>query len=483
MKIGYIASEITPFASSGGLGEMAAALPHALCDAGHTVWRAMPFYRSVREMEVEATPIEANLFFPMGEEECQVSICKLNDDSGITTYFVEQADYFNRRELYGDYRDNFERFLCFQKAVVALIDALDLNPDLVHCNDWQTGWIPFLLKYGNDGEGRAATEKTLFTIHNLAYQGIFAGANFATTNLPTECFRMETAEYYGAVNSLKAGVVAADGINTVSPGYAQEIQTEGFGCGLEAAIKYHSNRLTGILNGVDYSIWNPAEDNLIEKKYSPDDLSGKEVCKRELIRQSGLDIKTTRPLLGMVTRLDEQKGIDLLLKIVPELLEKDLGIVILGSGDASYEARCKSLMNKYPRQFWALVGFDQHWAHKIFAGSDIFLQPSQFEPCGLGQMYALKYGTIPIVHAVGGLADTIVDCQTRSDSPEQNGNGFVFSTYRADNLQKAIERALDLFENKANWKKVMLRAMRCDFSMRRMAENYIALYRSLCKAD
>jgi starch synthase len=393
-----------------------------------------------------------------------------------TTFFIRRDEYFDRSYLYSlpyrDYDDNFERFLFFQKAVVGLVDMLGLQLDLVHCNDWQTGLIPAFLKHGVNGQGRDGNERTLFTIHNLAYQGLFPSSNFSTTNLPLSCFSVDGFEYYGQINCMKAGIVFSDFVTTVSPTYAEEIRTEAFGCGLHGVLGDKGDRLTGILNGVDYALWDPATDQLIKSNYSPANLEGKASCKKDLRSVMKLARTPDTPVLGMVTRLTEQKGLDILAGAMEEIMRLDVCVAMLGTGEKKYQRLCQSWAQKWPGRFSIKLAYDNTLAHKIEAGADIYLMPSRFEPCGLNQLYSLKYGTLPVVHQTGGLSDTI--SEITADGTE--GQGFVFQGYNADELVGAVKRAVSMYRKANAWKKSVSRVMQIDYSWKHAAREYSRLY-------
>lgn len=478
MKIAFIASEIVPFASTGGLGDVARALPLALAEKGHQVWRFMPFYRKAAIHAPNAVFTGLRLPVPMDGKQKEAEIWRL-DEHRLTTFFIRHDEFFDREELYGlahrAYDDNFARFVFFQKAVVALIDELKLNPELVHCNDWQTGMVPMFLKYGIDGKGRAGQEKTLITIHNLAYQGVFPSEEFTITNLdPAKCFTIDSAEYYGKINCLKAGIVSADRINTVSPSYAKEIQTPEHGCGLEDVLRYRNDRLNGILNGIDYTLWDPATDPHLPENFDIETVSKKQTCKKKILHKGKLGRSLKAPLLTMISRLTEQKGLDLLADAMPEIMKLDVRFFLLGNGQHEYEELCRSWMNEYPGKFHAEIGFIPELSHQLEAGADIFLMPSRFEPCGLNQMYSQRYGTAPLVHAVGGLNDTVADYE---DTPGQS-TGFKFREYTKEALVNCVKRAVSLYGTEA-WEPLMQRMMSQDRSMLHMAGEYEQLYEKL----
>ncbi len=478
MKIVFAASEILPFASTGGLSEVGAALPKHLLKHGVQVWRIMPLYRRVQEGGYPLKDTGLRLDIPVGFHVYRAEVWECSDPAP-PTYFIRRDEFFDRSQLYGlperDYDDNFERFIFFQKAVVALLDTLNLKPDIVHCSDWQTGLLPLFLRHGIQGMGRNQTERTVFTIHNLAYQGIFSGAQYALTNLPFFCFNIDLLEFYGNVNCMKGGITASDVVTTVSRAYAQEIKTEEFGCGLHGVLARMGDRLVGIIHGADYSVWNPATDTFLAKNFSKEDLSGKRACKEDLMRTMGLTISPESPLLGMITRLVDQKGLDVLAEAMPTLMNMGLGLVVLGAGQERYHDFSHQWAAKWPGRFAVHLGYDVPLAHKIEGGADVYLMPSRFEPCGLNQLYSMRYGTPPVVHATGGLEDTVEDV-----APDGGrGTGFKFKAYTSDGLLSAVQRSLDLLRNPAAWQSLMRRGMGTDFSWENAAEAYLVLYRKL----
>jgi starch synthase len=481
MRVLFAASECRPFASSGGLADVLEALPIAVQGRGVPSARVMPLYRRIREAHAESIrPTGIAFDVPMGDEFWPCEIFALERDD-LTTYLVSREELYDRSELYGlatrPYGDNLERFLFFQKAVVLLLDQFHGADHFthVHLNDWQTGLVPLYLHFGADGKGRVVRETSVFTIHNLAYQGVFPAAKFRLTNLPNHLFNMRNMEFFGQFSMMKAALVAADVLTTVSPTYAREIQTPENGCALDGVLKEQSAKLHGILNGVDYRQWNPATDNLIHAHFSADHLAGKTLCRKELLREFNLPESDSALVIGMVCRLTEQKGVNLIAEAMPELMARDIRFVLLGSGEEMYHQLVKSWLEQYPERFAARLGFDNALAHRIEAGADAFLMPSRFEPCGLNQMYSLKYGTLPIVTNTGGLADTIEDIDVR-DGGAHAGTGFKLAAYDKASLLEALDRAIAAFGARTKWKKAMKRAMGQDFSWDRAAEAYLRLY-------
>ena len=481
MRVLFASSECRPYASTGGLADVLEALPIALKGRGVSCARVMPLYRRIRENFAAAIrPTGISFDIPMADESWPCEIHFLERD-GITTYLVGREELFDRSEIYGTasrpYGDNLERFVFFQKAVVMLIDQFHGadHPAVVHLNDWQTALIPLFLHFGADGKGRVVREKTVFTIHNLAYQGVFPAAKFRHTNLPAHLFNMRNMEFYGQFNMMKAAIVAADILSTVSPTYAREIQTPELGCALDGVLREHRSKLRGILNGVDYRQWNPETDPLIAARFSPTQLEGKTLCRKELLQLFQLEAAETDLVLGMVCRLTEQKGIDLLAEAMPELMQKPVRFVLLGSGEERYQDLVKQWRQDYPGKFGVRLGFDNTLAHQIEAGADAFLMPSRFEPCGLNQMYSLKYGTLPVVNNTGGLADTIEDI-VPTEHGARTGTGFKLARYDKAGLLEAVDRAIHTFANRGRWRKAVKRAMGVDFSWDRAADEVLRLY-------
>ncbi len=487
MKVLFAASEISPYASTGGLADIAKALPDALQSLGVDVVRVVPCYRQIIEKNSNLRDTQMRLQIPVGLSNHTAEVW-IDEVDFPKTYYIRRDEFFDRTYLYGlstrDYDDNFERFTFFQKAVVALIDALKMRPDLVHANDWQTGLLPLFLRHGIHGGGRQQTEKTVFTIHNLAYQGVYPGSSFPISNLPFSCYNMYEIEYYNQLNCMKAGIVVSQYATTVSQSYASEIRTEEHGCGLHGVLMDKGERLVGILNGVNCDEWNPETDPYIAAQFSDNKIDGKHFCKTALLKEMGLDFEPSRPLIGMVTRLAEQKGLDILAQSIERIMQHDLSLVVLGTGQQKYHDLCLEWAKRWPGKFAVRLEFNSGLSHKIEAGSDMFLMPSRFEPCGLNQMYSLRYGTVPIVHATGGLKDTIHNCD---DSVSQGelppvGNGFVFNEYSGAALLQTLELALEKYRNKTFWSLLRSRIMREEHSWSTAARDYIAVYEKALKS-
>jgi starch synthase len=473
MKVLFVASEGLPFSKTGGLADVVEALPKSLVAQGHEVAVLLPAYRGTRSVAVTVP----KLMIALGDLQRFPAILDGGILHGVHYYFVDDPEYFNRDQLYGvageDYPDNAERFAEFCHAAIEFAKQVWM-PDIIHCHDWQTALVPVLLRtqYAQDVKLQSLT--TVFTVHNMGYQGLFPRESMQKIGLPESLFRMDALEFYGRVNFLKGALVFSDYLTTVSPKYAEEIQTPGYGGGLDGVVKGRSDRLAGILNGVDYSVWSPEIDKLIAAHYSPKDLSGKLACKKNLLEVFGFAPEAvSRPLIGIVSRFAGQKGFDLIVEAAPELLAEDLSIVVLGEGEPKYEKQFRELVALYPGKIGVKVAYDNALAHKIEAGADIFLMPSRYEPCGLNQIYALKYGTLPVVRATGGLDDTV----ETYDSKRRRGTGFKFQAYEEAAMLGAIRQALDVFRNyPAVWRRVQSNAMSKDFSWRTSAIEYTRLY-------
>lgn len=481
MKIAYVASEITPFASTGGLAEVAGALPQALSARGHTVWRFMPMYRTIIESPHAIRPLDIKLTIPVGFHNYRAEVWTC-EDPAPRTYFIRRDEFFDRSQLYSlpdrDYDDNFERFVFFQKAVVALIDALQLKPDIVHGNDWQCGLLPYFLQHGIQGRERGRRERCVFTIHNLAYQGVYPGSDFTLTNLPFNAFSVDTMEFYGQVSCMKGGITGSDLVTTVSPTYAQEIQTKEDGFGLDGVLRSVNRRLAGILNGIDMGVWDPAQDARIAANFDPLHMAGKQTCRQKLVQRMRLRPKPDTALIGMVSRMVDMKGMDIIADAMPDLMTRNVVVALLGSGQEKYQKLCAEWAERWPGRFSVRLGYDAQLAHEIQAGSDMSLIPSRHEPCGLTQFYSLRYGTIPVVHAVGGLQDSVEDIGDGGST----GTGFKFSEYSAASLLTAIDRGLDLFRKPDVWARIQQRGMSQDFGWAKPAAEYVDRYQQLLPA-
>ncbi|RMF88822.1 MAG: glycogen synthase GlgA, partial [Nitrospinota bacterium] len=441
-KILYVTPEVAPLATTGGLGDVAGALPPTLRALGHDVRVVMPYYRAVKEKGIAVQPVGSVFPVPLGERNESCQILQAEMQGGVPLYLVQKDKYYDREFLYGppqgDYPDNAERFIFFCRAIPEMVRREVFHPEVIHANDWQTGLIPVYLKTLYREDPRLQGIKTVFTIHNLAYQGLFWYFDLPLTGLPPSLFSPEGIEFYGKISLMKAGIVFADVINTVSKKYREEIQTEAFGCGLDGVLRARRHVLYGILNGVDYQEWNPATDRYIVAHYDPEHLEGKRLCKQDLLSWYGLPQDEEKPVIGMVTRLVEQKGCDLVAEAMDRLLALGVSFVLLATGEERYQQLFQTLRQRYPAQVGVRIEFNHALAHKVVAGADMLLMPSRFEPCGLTQIYALKYGTIPVVHATGGLDDTIQNYKVKTG----RGNGFKFQEYSATALLQKVEEAL-----------------------------------------
>jgi starch synthase len=476
MKILFAASEAVPFAKTGGLADVAGSLPRALADLGHDVRVVMPRYRSADPKRFGLKQV-ATFNVPLGswQERCDILQGRMGKD--VTVYFVDKPIYFDRPELYrtalADYPDNAERFTFFSRAVLELCRELDFRPDIVHGNDWQTGLVPFFLKTLYKGKAPFERTKSVFTVHNLGYQGTFWHWDMRYLGIGWEHFTPEGIEFWGKISFLKAGLVYSDVITTVSKTYSKEIQTsEYYGHGLEGVLAKRAEDLYGIVNGIDYAEWDPSREASIAKKYGVQRPAGKADCKRKLLKTIGLRALDA-PLIGMVTRLVTQKGLDILADSLPELMALNVQLVVLGTGEEQFQRILTEAAALYPQQMRVLLRYDDRLAKNIYAGCDLFLMPSQYEPCGLGQLIALRYGTIPVVRRTGGLADTVQDYNPRTG----RGTGFVFEDYTAAALVECLRRALAVYDDKKKWKGLMQAGMKQDFSWTRSAAEYVKVYR------
>lgn len=474
MKVVFAVSEASPFAKTGGLADVAGALPGALKDAGCQVVLFMPLYRDVRESgcELEETGIEVSV--PMGRRTITAEVVRGTSED-VPVYFIKRDEFYDRSYLYGtpegDYFDNLERFVFFNRAVLEALKKRGFKPDVIHCNDWQTALVPAYLRDLYVDDPFFSRTATVFTIHNLAYQGVFPPGLYDLTGLAPALFNPDGLEFWGKINVLKSGIAYSNVVTTVSEAYAQEIQTEEYGCGLEGLLKRRKGDLYGILNGVDYEEWNTEVDKLIPSHYSKDNFRGKAACKRRLIREFGLPIEYKTPVIGVITRLASQKGLDILSEAIPELMELDLAIAVLGTGDRKYQELLKKLAGKYPEKLSVKIAFNNRLAHLVEAGSDMLLMPSRYEPCGLNQIYSLRYGTIPVVRATGGLDDTVDDYQGG------RGNGFKFEEYSADALVAKVTEAIMVYRDRRKWRSLKQNAMKEDYSWTRAAGEYMDVYK------
>ncbi|OPY00903.1 MAG: Glycogen synthase [Syntrophorhabdus sp. PtaB.Bin047] len=476
MKVLVASPEIFPFVKTGGLADVTGALPKALKTLGVDVRVILPKHKGIED-----------LGFPMKYSNhrisCQVSQSFVDAEiveseyEGIKAYLVEKDEYYYRDYLYstpdGDYLDNAERYIFFAKSILETIKATGFVPDVLHCNDWETALSPVFLKtiYQNDPDLSGVA--TLLTIHNLGYQGIFWHYDMHLLNIGWEYFTPESLEFFGHINFLKGGIIFSDVLSTVSKQYSREIQTPEFGCGLDGILTKRRDDLFGIVNGIDYGDWNPGTDKSLPARYTIEDRANKAVCKKALQQAFDLPADPNVPLLATISRLADQKGFDLISETLEEIHGLGVQYVILGTGERKYHDLFATLAKKYPRSFSIKIAYDNKLAHLMEAGADMFLMPSRYEPCGLNQLYSLKYGTVPVVRGVGGLEDTIIDF---TSSPE-SGTGFKFYEYTKEAMLDTIGRALSLYRDKKAWEGLVTRCMKEDFSWEKSAREYVELYR------
>ena len=477
MKILLASSEVHPYSKTGGLADMVGSLGKALARAGHKVRIATPLYRGIREKFPQIKREDWQFNLPLGARWIQAELFSLEVEKGLTVYFIQQPEFYLRAGLYLEddvgYSDNADRFVFLSKCVAHLARYLPWRPDIVHVNDWQTAIVPALMLHQHRAEGWGNPPPVCLSIHNLAYQGVFPPGAFALTNLPPEFFTVDGAEFYGELNCLKAGIVFADVVTTVSPRYAREITTEEFGCGLDDQLRRRQDRLFGILNGVDHEEWNPADDSFLPRAYSAARLAGKTSCKLALQKEMGLPETANTPLFGTVSRLAEQKGVDIQLGALQEMLSTEMQFVLLGSGSPAYERGYHELARRFPDKVAVRVGYNEGLAHRIEAGCDFYLMPSLFEPSGLNQMYSLRYGTIPVVRATGGLDDSVIDYTEDA----ARANGIKFREFSARALAKAIRKALALYQHPALLRRFRQTAMKADFSWNQTIGEYLKAYK------
>jgi len=481
MKVLFASAEVTPFSKAGGLADVAGALPKALESLNVETRIFTPGYSAIPWDDYDVEDV-ATLNVPIEDTSYPAEIVQtvLPGSKNVPVYFVKNAHFFDRKGIYtvsatGEgYEDNDERFIFFMRAILEWLKQDEWRPDILHSNDHHTALIPAYLK---DVYGELSAIKSIFTIHNMGYQGIYDPDVIPKTGFPLDYHETNPAfQFWGNVNFMKVALYYAHKITTVSPTYAKEIMSSNeFGFGLEDDLKQRESDVSGILNGVDYSEWSPENDSLIPYNFDNKNIARKSKNRNELLRSNRLVAERSTPVIGMISRLVDQKGFDILWEAMEALLEKDLRLIILGTGDQRYERQLEEIRNDFPQKFAINLAYNNKMAHLIEAGSDMFLMPSKYEPCGLNQMYSLKYGTIPIVHATGGLADTIQNY----DPGSHEGNGFSFTEYSSEALLETLERALLTFRNKAQWKFLRDNAMRCDFSWDVSARKYMELYESV----
>lgn len=479
MKVAFVASEGVPFSKTGGLADVVGALPKALAALGHEVEVILPRYRVTPPGS--SIPDAQSLTLPLGAGYKFADVQDGGNAHQVQTYLIDCPELFDREGLYQlrgeDYPDNAQRFAAFSMAALEFLKRGAHPPDIIHCHDWQTALVPVYLRHLYPGDSYFAHTSVMFTLHNLGYQGLFPPHILPQISLHAGLFAVDALEYYGMVNLLKGGIIFSDFITTVSRKYAEEIQTPEFGYGLEGVLYARADRLQGILNGVDYDEWNPATDKFLAANYTPADLRGKEACKRDLLVKMGARSPVlTRPVVGIVSRFASQKGFDLIAAIAEQLATLDVYIVALGSGEPAYEELFRTMAEKHPDKFLVKIAYDNALAHQIEAGSDMFLMPSKYEPCGLNQIYSLKYGAVPIVRATGGLDDTIEPFDGSS------GTGFKFHDYSPQALLASIHAALDAYQTPETWHHAMQNGMKKDYSWTTSARAYSQIYEALKNA-
>jgi starch synthase len=492
IKVLYVTSEVVPFIKTGGLADVSAALPQMLGELGHEVRLLVPKYGAIdeRKFKIHEVVRLKDIKIKIGDKEVVFSIKSSflpGQKVRVQIYFLDNIEYYgSRNSLYvdpltgEDYKDNDERFILLARAAFELIMKLGWVPDIIHSNDWQGALIPAYLKHVYNNEPIFANFKSLFTIHNLGSQGVFPKSTFAKTGLPESLNTEKGILHDGKVNFMKSGLLYADCLNTVSESYANEIRTlEEYGEGLKSVLSKRKNDLFGIINGIDDKVWSPEKDDLITKKYTAKSLEDKEIDKQALVEKFGFKYDPAIPVIGLISRLTDAKGHNLIADSMDELMKLNVQIILLGTGDKKYHILYDKISKKYPEKFACYLGFNDELAHFIEAGADIFLVPSKFEPCGLNQMYSLVYGTIPIVRETGGLADTV----TKFNEKTGEGNGFSFKAYDTLALIKEIKRALKIFDDKKTWLKLMKTGMKSDFSWLSSAKKYIDLYKNILNND
>lgn len=495
LKICMVSSEVVPYAKTGGLADVVGALAIEFAKLGHDVCVILPCYRQVEERGYQMTDY-ARLSVPTGHGLIETRIHELAGSStrvmgpGRLRVFVIRHDpYFFRTGLYQeaglDYPDNLDRFVFFCRAVMELLvyfkEIDQWQTDVLHLHDWQSALCAVYLRTIYESKAWFSKIRSILTIHNLGYQGLFPAEHFARTGLPEQLFTPAALEFYGAVNLLKGGIVFADLLTTVSPTYSHEIQTAEYGCGLDGVIRGRKHVLHGIVNGIDIETWDPAKDAHLAASYSLSDMSGKARCKKALQQELGLHRQKV-PLLGVIARLANQKGIDLVIEVIPELMELDVQVAILGTGDVQYEEQVRELTERYPARVALRNVFDEGLAHRIEAGADLFIMPSRYEPCGLSQLYSLRYGTVPVVRKTGGLADTVVNYTPRAFK-ESRVTGFSFADPSATALLTCLLLALSVYRKKADWQRIVKAGMAQDLSWARSAEIYVQLFEDVLGSE
>lgn len=474
----FCAAEVFPFAKVGGLADVAGALPESLSALGNSLYVAMPFYKKAQDackkQKLKLNPAGTYKISMDGKEEKgEIFQAKWNS---VNMLFVAHDGFFGRDDVYG-YHDDLQRFTFFSRSALEAAKLIDVKPDVIHAHDWHASLIPCFLRTHYKYDSFFNRAAAMYTIHNLAYQGVFEVSALKVLGFGWEVFTMDQLEFYGRVNAMKGGIVYSDAVSTVSEKYMEEIQTPEYGEKLDGLLRSLKQKLHGITNGIDLDVWNPKTDKAVAKAFDANDAGGKTECKRALQKECGFP-ETNAPLFSMVTRLADQKGLDILAPLMEDLLKQDAQFVILGTGTKNYEALLDELSKKYPEKLKVFLKFDDALSHRIYAGGDFFVMPSRFEPCGLGQLIAMRYGTLPVARKTGGLSDTVTDFEKN----KEKGNGVVFEAYTKEALSQAFSRALKLYKNAAEYKSVMQRALAFDASWENSARKYLQIYETIIEA-
>ena len=479
MKVAFLSSEVFPFAKTGGLADVTGSLPKALAKLGCDIKIFMPKYGSIDEKKYQLKFIESvSVPVPVADNIKTTFLHKATlPGSEVEINFIDCPYYFSRGAIYTNDTDEDERFILFNRAVIEIIRLLDWSPDIIHCNDWQTGLIPFYIKNNFSREIKLKGIKSVFTIHNIGYQGVFPSGSFYKAEIDRESVKNADPKPSDKFSFMKIGLLFSDAINTVSETYSNEIMTPEYGAGMETILKQKKGSLHGILNGIDYSEWNPLTDENIPFHFNIKSTEGKKRNKKYLLEQFNLKYEDNVPLIGIVSRMVKQKGFDIFAEAVNNLMKMDARWVVLGSGEDQYEDLFRSLSHSYPDKVANYIGYNNELAHLIEAGADIFLMPSHYEPCGLNQLYSLRYGTVPVVRKTGGLADTVKDWNASKNSKREQGTGFSFDSYSAKALSATLKRAINIYYNKKVWQKIQRNGMQKDFSWENSGKEYIKLYK------
>ncbi|TFZ41421.1 glycogen synthase GlgA [Soehngenia longivitae] len=475
MNIVYVSSEAAPFIKTGGLADVAGSLPKAIRKKGQKISLVLPLYSQIDDKYREKMVKVKHFYVDLQWRHVYAGILKYEDDE-LDVYFIDNEYYFKRDGIYG-YFDDGERFTFFNKAVCQMLKELDLKPDIVHANDWHTGLIPLYIKDFAKGDPYYKDIKSVFTIHNLKYQGVFDKEVLSIAGLSFEYFTTDGVEFFDKINFLKAGIVYSDALTTVSKTYAEEIRYDFYGENLQGIIRKHEHKLVGIVNGIDYDIYNPETDKNIPFNYNINNLENKKKNKLELQKLYNLPQDENIPLISIVSRLVSSKGFDLIRYILEEILKEDVQFVVLGTGEREYEDMFKMYAWKYEKKLSAHIYFNQRESHLVYAGSDIFLMPSLFEPCGISQLIAMRYGTIPVVRETGGLKDTVIPYNKYTGE----GTGFSFANYNAHELLFSVKEAISLYKDKENWNNLVVQAMTAKHDWENSSIEYIKLFESLLK--